>query len=266
MAGAGRAAPSGACASASTTSPRRSRCRCPSAAAAAARARRRARWVSSRGSTDASPRARSTVSFFASRAFPPVRLTVVGPDGRRRARSRCSSAARRAARAARAARPRRRRLRGRRWRFLHLGFTHILPEGLDHVLFVLGLALLSSRLGPLLAQVTAFTLAHTVTLALAVYGVVSLPSRDRGAADRGVHRLRRGREPLPPGGVVAAPGPRLRASGCSTASGSRACSPSWAGRRDGGCLALLSFNLGVELGQLAVIAIALGLPGRGEPR
>ena len=62
-------------------------------------------------------------------------------------------------------------------RFLRLGFAHILPEGLDHVLFVLGLALLSARLGPLLAQVTAFTLAHTLTLALAVYGVVSLPSR-----------------------------------------------------------------------------------------
>src|SRR6185295_15811080 len=52
-----------------------------------------------------------------------------------------------------------------------------LPEGFDHVLFVLGLALLSARLPTLLAQVTAFTLAHTVTLALAVYGVVSLPSR-----------------------------------------------------------------------------------------
>ncbi|MEA2465752.1 MAG: hypothetical protein QOJ98_3499, partial [Acidobacteriota bacterium] len=62
-------------------------------------------------------------------------------------------------------------------RFLHLGFSHILPGGLDHVLFVLGLALLSSRLRSLLAQVTAFTLAHTLTLALAVYGVFSLSSK-----------------------------------------------------------------------------------------
>ena len=56
-----------------------------------------------------------------------------------------------------------------------LGFTHIVPLGLDHILFVLGLFLLSTRLAPLLIQVTAFTVAHTVTLALSVYDVVSLP-------------------------------------------------------------------------------------------
>lgn len=55
-----------------------------------------------------------------------------------------------------------------------LGFTHIVPKGLDHILFVLGLFLLSARLAPLLIQVTAFTVAHTLTLALSVYGVVSL--------------------------------------------------------------------------------------------
>jgi hypothetical protein len=57
-----------------------------------------------------------------------------------------------------------------------LGFTHIVPLGLDHILFVLGLFLLSTRMAPLLIQVTAFTIAHSVTLALSVYGVVSLPS------------------------------------------------------------------------------------------
>lgn len=59
--------------------------------------------------------------------------------------------------------------------YLTLGFTHILPKGLDHILFVLGLFLLSRRLKPLLLQVTAFTVAHTVTLAMTIYGVVSLP-------------------------------------------------------------------------------------------
>jgi hypothetical protein len=59
--------------------------------------------------------------------------------------------------------------------YLGLGFTHILPKGLDHILFVLGLFLLSRRLKPLLLQVTSFTIAHTVTLALSIYGVVSLP-------------------------------------------------------------------------------------------
>jgi hypothetical protein len=61
-------------------------------------------------------------------------------------------------------------------RYLILGFEHIIPEGLDHVLFVLGLFLLSTRLKPLLWQVTAFTIAHSVTLALAIYGLVDLPS------------------------------------------------------------------------------------------
>lgn len=62
-------------------------------------------------------------------------------------------------------------------RYIVAGFRHILPLGLDHVLFVLGLFLLSVRLRPLLLQVTAFTVAHTVTLALASHGVVDLPSR-----------------------------------------------------------------------------------------
>lgn len=60
--------------------------------------------------------------------------------------------------------------------YLQLGFTHILPKGLDHILFVLGLFLLSRRLKPLLLQVTSFTVAHTVTLALSIYGVISLPA------------------------------------------------------------------------------------------
>ena len=60
--------------------------------------------------------------------------------------------------------------------YLVLGFEHILPEGTDHILFVLGLFLLSCRLKPLLWQVTAFTVAHSITLALAMYGVFRLPS------------------------------------------------------------------------------------------
>jgi hypothetical protein len=56
-----------------------------------------------------------------------------------------------------------------------LGFTHILPKGLDHILFVLGLYLLSTRWKPLLVQVTSFTVAHSITLGLSIYGVFSLP-------------------------------------------------------------------------------------------
>ena len=61
--------------------------------------------------------------------------------------------------------------------YLWLGYTHILPKGLDHILFVLGLFLLSPRIKTLLLQVTAFTIAHSITLGLSMYGIVSLPSR-----------------------------------------------------------------------------------------
>jgi hydrogenase/urease accessory protein HupE len=60
-------------------------------------------------------------------------------------------------------------------RYLALGFLHIVPAGLDHILFVLGLFLLSRRIRPLLAQVTCFTLAHTLSLGLSAAGLVSLP-------------------------------------------------------------------------------------------
>jgi hydrogenase/urease accessory protein HupE len=71
--------------------------------------------------------------------------------------------------------PRRTRLETAR-EYLQLGYTHILPKGLDHILFVLGLFLLNVRLRPVLLQVTTFTIAHSITLALSMYGVVSLPA------------------------------------------------------------------------------------------
>ena len=58
-----------------------------------------------------------------------------------------------------------------------LGFQHILPKGFDHILFVVGLYLLSNRFTPLLWQVTAFTVAHTLTLALSMYDIVSAPEK-----------------------------------------------------------------------------------------
>ena len=58
-----------------------------------------------------------------------------------------------------------------------LGFTHIVPKGLDHILFVIGIFLLNARWRSIFAQVSAFTLAHSITLGLTMYGVVSLPPR-----------------------------------------------------------------------------------------
>jgi hypothetical protein len=59
------------------------------------------------------------------------------------------------------------------WEYLKLGYTHILPLGLDHILFVLSLFLLSARLKPLLWQATAFTVAHSVTLGLSMYHIIN---------------------------------------------------------------------------------------------
>jgi len=59
--------------------------------------------------------------------------------------------------------------------YIAIGFEHILPLGLDHILFVVGLFLLSTQLRPLLLQITAFTLAHTVTLALGMLGIITIP-------------------------------------------------------------------------------------------
>ena len=60
--------------------------------------------------------------------------------------------------------------------FIGIGFTHIVPKGLDHILFVLGLFFFSLHLRPLLYQVTSFTVAHTVSLALGVLGIVQVPA------------------------------------------------------------------------------------------
>ena len=61
-------------------------------------------------------------------------------------------------------------------RYARLGFRHIVPEGTDHALFVLGLFLLTPSVRPLLLQVTAFTAAHTITLTLAALGLVRAPA------------------------------------------------------------------------------------------
>lgn len=197
-------------------------------------------------------------TFRASRSFPPVALTILeegshlpGDAGVRQLLEaggdsdpyRLGDPARR---------PSRWRVAGR---YLELGFRHIVPDGLDHVLFVLGLFLLSARLRPLLWQVTAFTLAHTVTLALSTFGVVSLPpsivepaialSIAYVAVENVVVRRLTPWRPA----VVFAFG-LLHGLGFA---GVLAELGLPAGER---ATALLAFNAGVELGQLAVIAAA----------
>jgi hydrogenase/urease accessory protein HupE len=62
------------------------------------------------------------------------------------------------------------------WTYLQLGFTHIIPLGLDHILFVISLYILEPRLKPVLWQATAFTVAHSITLGMAMYGLVQPPA------------------------------------------------------------------------------------------
>ena len=55
------------------------------------------------------------------------------------------------------------------------GYKHVIPWGLDHLLFIFGLFLLAPRWKPLMGQSLLFTVAHSLTLALAVFGFVTLP-------------------------------------------------------------------------------------------
>lgn len=57
--------------------------------------------------------------------------------------------------------------------YVTIGIGHIIPDGSDHMLFVLAIFLASTRLRALVIQISAFTVAHTVTLALAASGVIT---------------------------------------------------------------------------------------------
>ena len=141
-----------------------------------------------------------------------------------------------------------------------LGFTHILPKGLDHILFVLGLFLLSTRWKPLLVQVTAFTLAHTLTLGLSVYGIVSLspaivePLIAASIAYVAVENLVTAE--LKPWRAFVVFG-----FGLLHGLGFAGVLQEIGLPRSEFLTALLTFNLGVELGQLTVITLAYLLIG-----
>lgn len=62
------------------------------------------------------------------------------------------------------------------WYYLKLGYMHILPNGFDHILFVTGLCLLSDKISTILWQATAFTVAHSITLALSMKNIIVAPS------------------------------------------------------------------------------------------
>lgn len=62
------------------------------------------------------------------------------------------------------------------WRYLVLGYEHILPLGLDHILFILCIFFINNNLKSIILQASMFTLAHSITLGLATYNVIQPPA------------------------------------------------------------------------------------------
>jgi len=144
--------------------------------------------------------------------------------------------------------------------YIPVGFDHILPQGLDHILFVLGLFFFSARLGPLIWQISAFTVAHTITLALATLGWVQVsgaivePLIAASITFVAVENIFvRRLHPWRP--VLIFCFGLLHGLGFASVLGEFGLPVSQL------VPALLGFNIGVELGQLTVIAIAYALVG-----
>ena len=142
--------------------------------------------------------------------------------------------------------------------YIYQGFVHILPRGLDHILFVLALLLFAKRRSTLIWQISAFTLAHTMTLALGIYGVLTLSSTivepliALSIVYVGLENIYRANQNekshtrLP---IIFAFG-LLHGLGFASVLSDVGLPASQY------LMSLISFNIGVELGQLTVIALA----------
>jgi len=145
--------------------------------------------------------------------------------------------------------------------YLKLGFTHIIPNGYDHLLFVLSLFFLSPRLSTVLWQATAFTVAHSITLGLAMYGyikplpaviepIIALSIFFVAVENLLVDKLKPGRI------VIIFLFGLVHGMGFASALTELGLPPA------GYLNSLLSFNSGVELGQVTVILGAWLLLGK----
>lgn len=139
--------------------------------------------------------------------------------------------------------------------FIAMGVEHI-AGGVDHLLFLVALLAMVRGFWPTVAIVTAFTAAHSVTLSLATLGLVDVPSRivepliAASIVWVGLENV------LAPNGLgrrwlVAAVFGLVHGLGFASALGELALSP------DAIVRALIGFNVGVELGQLAFVAVVL---------
>ena len=139
--------------------------------------------------------------------------------------------------------------------FVALGFTHILPGGLDHILFILGLFFLTRHFESLLLQITLFTIAHSMTLALSLHGLIHAPSGlvelaiaasiAFVALDNIYQNRHSGWRPWIVFGSGLVHGLGFAHTFADQAVASEEFIP-----------ALFSFNVGIELGQLAVVGLA----------
>ena len=147
------------------------------------------------------------------------------------------------------------------WRFMVEGIKHIIPKGLDHILFVFGLFLFSLAWRPLLSQITAFTLAHTVTLGLSILNFITIPALQMWLVEaliaisisyvaiENILRPKLGWWRI----VVVFGFGLLHGLGFASVLGDL-------GLAQGQfILSLVAFNIGVEFGQLTVIAVAFML-------
>jgi hypothetical protein len=145
--------------------------------------------------------------------------------------------------------------------YLQLGFMHIIPLGLDHILFVLSLFLLNPKLKPILIQASAFTIAHTITLGLAMYNIIKPPANIV--------------EPVIALSILYVAlenifSNKLRASrigivfifGLIHGMGFASVLTELGLPKNAYFSSLIMFNIGVELGQIAVIAVAYFLIGK----
>lgn len=147
------------------------------------------------------------------------------------------------------------------WRFVVEGFEHIVPKGLDHILFVIGLFLFSQTWRPLLSQITAFTLAHTVTLGLATLGFITIQPTQMWLVEaliaisityvaiENIFRPKLGWWRM----VVVFVFGLLHGLGFASVLGDLGLA------KEQFLLSLIAFNVGVEFGQLAVVAGAIFL-------
>jgi hydrogenase/urease accessory protein HupE len=144
--------------------------------------------------------------------------------------------------------------------YLRLGIQHIV-QGVDHLLFVLGLLLIVQTTGMLLKTITSFTVAHSITLAIATLGYAEVPSLPLNAVialsilflGPEILRAQRGESSLTirhPWIVAFAFG-LLHGFGYATGLTEMGLPPAEIP------LALFTFNVGVEIGQLAFVALVL---------